>query len=308
MACVTKISAHVTTESSPGHLVSSLVSSPGHLVSSLVSSPGRLVSSLVSSPGRLVSSLVSSPGHLVSSLVSSPGRLVSSLVSSPGRLVSSLVSSPGRLVPGDMRQQTMDDGLSLTGVTHHSHISKLFCNESDTESIPNSQGSTSSQMFELLQAGSHSSNDSDEDCGGYQTCPDLSALVAKVTQHAPDRARFPTPRSTTPTKPILHTGSRLEITPQKSPGHVDLDPLTPTANLKMLMSAASPEIRHRDQLRQQARREEDRVNTGRHAGTVRTKGESRPESEGTREAEGTREPEVAAGSRKEKSLGLLCQR
>ena len=43
------------------------------------------------------------------------------------------------------------------------------------------------------------------------------------------------------------------VTPQKQVSEANVDPLTPTANLKMLVSAVSPELRHRERLKKQSK-------------------------------------------------------
>ena len=108
------------------------------------------------------------------------------------------------------------------------------------------------------------------------------------------------PRSQTPTKDITHPETskmELEVTPVKNTVAPELDPLTPTANLKMLISAASPEIRHRERQRELQRTEE--------VGQASSPLES-PERLLTEPKESAEI--VCAVSRKEKSLGLLCQR
>ncbi|XP_064616742.1 transcription factor E2F8-like [Liolophura sinensis] len=80
-------------------------------------------------------------------------------------------------------------------------------------------------------------------------------------------------------------------------------PLTPTANLKMLISAVSPEIRNRD--KQTKRKElfktvEDELEE---------RAEEKPEqADDQDDLMSSQESEKGTGSRKEKSLGLLCQR
>lgn len=80
-------------------------------------------------------------------------------------------------------------------------------------------------------------------------------------------------------------------------------PLTPTANLKMLISAVSPEIRNRD--KQTKRKELFK--------TVEDELEERAEEKSEQADDpddlmSSQESEKGTGSRKEKSLGLLCQR
>lgn len=111
------------------------------------------------------------------------------------------------------------------------------------------------------------------------------------------------------------------ITPSK-PAQPELDPLTPTANLKMLLSAASPEIRNREKLREASRKsaaeivkEDDETDIvlvcDDQMETVVP--ENNNDSNCT-SASQSPEPGIdlntttTGPSRKEKSLGLLCQR
>ena len=70
------------------------------------------------------------------------------------------------------------------------------------------------------------------------------------------------PRTTTPQPAgvtVLH-GITEEVTPTKSI-QPEIDPLTPTANLKVLISAASPEIRNRERQKLNETGEFDTINT-----------------------------------------------
>lgn len=82
------------------------------------------------------------------------------------------------------------------------------------------------------------------------------------------------------------------------------DPLTPTANLKMLISAASPEIRNRDNKKKELfRLDEQNKSTPRFNIVQSQTDDDQLEIEETKQ-----EAQQQPTSRKEKSLGLLCQR
>lgn len=90
------------------------------------------------------------------------------------------------------------------------------------------------------------------------------------------------------------------VTPHNSENTDSNQPLTPTANLKMLFSAVSPELRNRENKRQELFRAEQ-------------SDESLQEFPATAEIDieisASQESESGkSGSRKEKSLGLLCQK
>ncbi|PIK56784.1 putative transcription factor E2F7 [Apostichopus japonicus] len=125
-----------------------------------------------------------------------------------------------------------------------------------------------------------------------------------------ETVNFLSPRSKAISRASVHLPP---VTPTK-PGGDHLDPLTPTTNLKMLISAASPEIRNLEK-RQQCEKKErlfhamlavtsDDLLT--HQVEMKTT-KSRPTAS-TVASEGNEQENVKENSRKAKSLGLLCER
>ncbi len=188
------------------------------------------------------------------------------------------------------------------------HASDFFCQGSDGE-LPSSQGSTHSDMF-LLSQGSSVDNEHDVLADGLEFVAPaspkpkyISTVDDSVT--ALDLSTKLNPK--TPTKPGSNTP--------------ELDPLTPTANLKMLINAASPEIRNREKVKELQSRhsaEEDVIEPEpvKRTKKTSTKSSAKRPSGGARKklepvCEEMQEVEFAdggGGGRKEKSLGLLCQR
>ena len=82
-------------------------------------------------------------------------------------------------------------------------------------------------------------------------------------------------------------------------------PLTPTANLKMLFSAVSPELRRRDQMREETSKCRQCLSTQIEEDVVPSK-LSFSDSTSVSDIESNKM--FTTGSRKEKSLGLLCQK
>ena len=132
------------------------------------------------------------------------------------------------------------------------------------------------------------------------------------------------PRSKTPFQGLTSScgdiGTKLNpVTPTK-PVSESIDPLTPTANLKMLSSVASPEIRNREKLKAitcKIIKEEDVASSPEEATEINGKGVKRPKSS-VRQSDDDQDLNLEDPdcidcvsqhiSRKEKSLGLLCQR
>lgn len=90
------------------------------------------------------------------------------------------------------------------------------------------------------------------------------------------------------------------VTPHNSENPDLNQPLTPTANLKMLFSAVSPELRNRENKRQElfrAEQSDESLQEFPAAAEIDIEISASQESESGK-----------SGSRKEKSLGLLCQK
>ena len=105
-------------------------------------------------------------------------------------------------------------------------------------------------------------------------------------------------------------GSLNPVTPTKP---LDCtDPLTPTANLKMLISVASPEIRIRDKKKELFRQDEssqDSLKVEENAVKAELCSEETDLSNATATADDFDTSSIGASiSRKDKSLGLLCQK
>lgn len=108
--------------------------------------------------------------------------------------------------------------------------------------------------------------------------------------------QFNNNRPTTPTN--LDSSAKGETTA----------PLTPTANLKMLFSAVSPEIRNMERNRRQELEEKELLTDSEeslgHHESPPVNGDIDSDVTASQESEGGK----SSGSRKEKSLGLLCQK
>ncbi|KFR11811.1 Transcription factor E2F8, partial [Opisthocomus hoazin] len=101
-----------------------------------------------------------------------------------------------------------------------------------------------------------------------------------------------TPLKQAATSPPVLTEVQPLATPPKPQKTPPADPWTPTSNLKMLISAASPEIRSREQRRELSDRPSQLLQAG-HSLQEHLSGD---------------EYEKSQPSRKEKSLGLLCHK
>ncbi|XP_070542044.1 uncharacterized protein [Ptychodera flava] len=103
-------------------------------------------------------------------------------------------------------------------------------------------------------------------------------------------------------------GNCVPVTPTK-PAEADMDPVTPTANLKILLSAASPDIRERDNRKKELFKDQRCWSYPIQESSAPTF--SRKLSEGKEDQlseEELYEDAIKPVSRKDKSLGLLCQR
>lgn len=104
-------------------------------------------------------------------------------------------------------------------------------------------------------------------------------------------------------KPDLSTNpGNIPVTPSRSGLNTDACPWTPTANLKLLLKAVSPDIRFKDQ--------QEAVKNSRKTITERLlqRNERKAEESGLEQWENSVEKTEQMISRKDKSLGLLCQR
>ncbi|XP_051885866.1 transcription factor E2F7 isoform X2 [Pristis pectinata] len=94
------------------------------------------------------------------------------------------------------------------------------------------------------------------------------------------------------------TPDRIQVTPNKLPDKSSPEPWSPTANLRMLISAASPDIRDREKKKELFRQiENERVGSAPDVIQLSTIDDG-----------ATDEFEQQRPSRKQKSLGLLCQK
>ena len=147
----------------------------------------------------------------------------------------------------------------------------LNCNESDTDLFEDDQAALPSptqghQIFQdqddyselPLSQSSCSSQTSIASNTSSQSKTDLEYLMDAVQQHHAELTKVPQvpPRSKTPhpedSEPLDYSTKSDSVTPMKSSsGYADQDPLTPTANLKMLMDAVSPELRNREKVQRE---------------------------------------------------------
>ena len=238
------------------------------------------------------------------------------------------------LLPAGVYLDSMDDDADIPRKVARVDCTSMnvrpFSQESDTD-ISNSQKSdSSSHCFDILKLGMRINSkgsivDSEEDftdlsdqsvAGVESILRTVSARHAQLDQGAlyrPDSNNVSYPRSATPSKRLSRPFDDKDrngieaslVTPTKPTSDEDPDdPLTPMANLKMLMNAASPEIRNRErelmlEQQQQVLMEEKTVPMKRKS--------TKKEVENVIKTE----MEVDAGpqgSRKDKSLGLLCHR
>ena len=141
---------------------------------------------------------------------------------------------------------------------------------------------------------------------------DLECLMEAVKREHMDLSNQAqkAPRNIAPCHSTSHTknmAARLNpVTPTKPKDDTaEVDPLTPTANMKLLMSAVSPEIRNREKEQRQTKKQELTVETNNsYMKTVSQKGTKRKASQSNDDEE----EDTQTSGRKEKSLGLLCQR
>ncbi|XP_064198487.1 transcription factor E2F7 isoform X2 [Anguilla rostrata] len=141
-----------------------------------------------------------------------------------------------------------------------------------------------------------STRDMDDEEGSLDQKENICAERRKVTPHKsdPGSAALGGRKGLTP--------ERANVTPIKPPDRALPEPWTPTTNLKVLFSAISPDIRDREMKKILFRPIENGCEEEEEAVT--------PEDPGQFDAadDGVDEFEKQKGSRKQKSLGLLCQK
>ena len=239
------------------------------------------------------------------------------------------------MLPTEINLQCIEDDVHLDLDTNQQNHKRqyFFYGNSDAmceDDIPSSQDSVHSQGFGVgsdsqsyvsQHSPQHTSNQNDDHT---EDSIDLFHLMRNIgNSHETDNGFYPNvPRNKTPTVDILKTDSSNDlmeinqVTPTKP--SVEVDPLTPTANLKMLISAASPEIRNREKLKEQCkyRKAEEKKNTEstkqksapKHKEKTKYKSQCNSDTILGAEADIWTTDGMQAVSRKEKSLGLLCQK
>ena len=184
------------------------------------------------------------------------------------------------------------------------HGVDLECPESDSDLFEEGQGTIDLPLSQgsTLSTFSDCSSNSDP-----QPKNELDYLMDAV-QHEHSKLSNETKRSQCSTSHTENMAARLNpVTPTKPHSEADVDPLTPTANMKLLMSAVSPEIRNREKEQKQAEKKEVGIPTetnNNYMVAVPQKGTKRKAGQTVEEID----EDIQATGRKEKSLGLLCQR
>ena len=106
-----------------------------------------------------------------------------------------------------------------------------------------------------LSPGFSSSLDSDDESLQGSQLLKMKSFIDYTSQNS---GQSPPQRSVTPVE-FIHTDKDIladhwpEATPVKQSNDDDIEPITPTTNLKMLADALSPELRHREMLKEKAR-------------------------------------------------------
>ena len=179
----------------------------------------------------------------------------------------------------------------------------LFSQNSDSE-ISNSQQSSCSSTKENVVNEDNINTDSGPS-SQYNIDSFLNNVGNGQYDERFDRNMFVAMHSSPKANTRIPFASLLNpVTPPKisSLGPCDEnDPLTPTANLKMLISAASPEIRNLDRRKEQAKQQQLEE-------AIRDMKTEKTSSQEGADQDDDRESVQGGGRRKEKSLGLLCQR
>ena len=201
-----------------------------------------------------------------------------------------------------MMPQAQGDLIPVPGLLPN-HSVDLQCPESDSDLSEEAQGTI---VLPLSQASTLSDSSSSSD---PQPKNELDYLMDAV-QHEHNKLNDETQRSQCSASHRENMASRLNpVTPTKPQSEVqtELDPLTPTANMKLLMSAVSPEIRNREKEQKQAEMKEMDIPAeanNNYMVAVPQKGTKRKAGQSVEEPD----EDTQATGRKEKSLGLLCQR
>ena len=200
-----------------------------------------------------------------------------------------------------MMPQAQGDLIPAPGLLPN-HSVDLECPELDSDLFEEAQGTIDLPLSQesTLSTLSDCSSNSDP-----QPKNELDYLMDAV-QHEHSKLSNETERSQCSTSHTENMAGRLNpVTPTKPHSEADVDPLTPTANMKLLMSAVSPEIRNRE--KEQAEKKEVDIPTetnNNYMVAVPQKGTKRKAGQTLEEVD----EDTQATGRKEKSLGLLCQR
>ena len=228
-------------------------------------------------------------------------------------------AAPASLVPPGLHLDTFAESDSeLLLDSPQKPVFQAADSDNDLNCSQKSSASTSSQCFNVGVIDYSKANQ-------LSDLKQVQSLHSELDEGAMFSANEQIPRSATPLPGIQNDhdcNMENEVTPTK-PTQDQVDPLTPTANLKMLISAASPEIRNREKILQQRRREDDeetadefdvkeelieqRAKKFRKRRTPKNDDITDEEDEVDNSPGMTEAPQPVIG-RKEKSLGLLCQR
>ncbi|OWF51979.1 transcription factor E2F7-like isoform X2 [Mizuhopecten yessoensis] len=177
------------------------------------------------------------------------------------------------LLPSQVKLEIADEGLDSEG-------------DQESDRIPFSETTNNQPLSDIDRINRlvKNKNKENKDSPKRVSSPRAKLRQSLITNVKPEESSSSTERSVTPT-----------------PESDDIQaPLTPTANLKMLFSAMSPEIRSRDKRKELFHEEpiQDK-NKSVQVDELEIEGDACPDLDGE---------SWKPGSRKEKSLGLLCQK